>query len=1173
VNKPNCVRVLSLNVCGIVSKLRNPDFVEFINNYDIVCLTETKLDFYDNIHIDGYKLLSQVNRVNCKARSGGICVFIHENLSDYVSIEKGRSECSNCVLWFSVDSIFVKKTFFGVVYIPPESSAYSNIDMFNEIETFLMENVDINNDHICLLGDFNAHTGASNDFVDLNKDILDSCNITLEDISNNVLQILEYCNIPISRSSQDVHHIDNYGKRLLQLCSNCNLFFVNGRVGSDQGIGRTTCNKSVIDYAIVSPILFKNIVDFTVLDFDPILSDVHSPISLNLSSLSSTSDSDTSSYNSGDEENNSESIIGLKPRWVGENAVSFIENIDTDQVNVLLDKLENVDPLNIDFDSVNSLINDCNNVITTAADKASMIFEYKRNQGKYSTKSKTSFKKYFNTDCYMKRREYRKAKKHYKKVRNDNNYNNMVIKSKEYKKTLQKQFKDYQKSFISKLRGLRSTDPKAYWSLLNKNCESGKRVINDVAIDTFHEHFKKLNNPEVDPDTQTNFPLNLHEYNSVINQKITEKEVLDAVKTLKNGKACSSDMILNEFLKNSISKLLPVFVKIFNIVFESGIIPDSWAKGIICPIFKNKGDRANPDNYRGITILSCFGKLFTCILNNRLSCYVENYNVLCEEQAGFRKGYGTVDHIFNLKCLIDLYLARSKKLYCAFIDYKKAFDSVNRTLLWQKLLRCNIDGKMLTVLQNLYKNAKSCVRNSTQCSEFFMCNIGVRQGENLSPLLFSLFLNDLTEFMSHAYNGLTDVCKISHLLFDNEDIEVFFKLYLLLYADDTVIFAETAPELQAALNAMYLYCETWNLKVNASKTNVVIFSKSRQSENSVFKYNGENLSNVEEFQYLGIIFSRKGNFQKNKLRLVQQARKAMFSVLSKARKLCLPVDILLQMFDAMVVPILMYGSEVWGYENNSIIESLHLEFCKYIMKVKKCTPNDIVYGELGRVPLSVSIDARMIGFWQRIISGKNTKISRMLYEIMYNLDKEDVFHFKWLSHISSVLSKNGFGNYWDDQFIPKNVCLSRKIKDQCKESFISDWKLNIFSYPKCINYRIYKTNFGLEKYFSLLPSDLVYSLCKFRCISHKLPIEHGRFLNIDRSDRICDLCSVGEIGDEFHYIFNCNFFNDERKKYIPENVYKVKNVNSFFNLFNSEDKFTLIGLSKFCKIVMSVFHS
>ena len=96
----------------------------------------------------------------------------------------------------------------------------------------------------------------------------------------------------------------------------------------------------------------------------------------------------------------------------------------------------------------------------------------------------------------------------------------------------------------------------------------------------------------------------------------------------------------------------------------------------------------------GSLYLSCFGKLFTSILNNRLNNYLENMNIIAEKQAGFRKGYSTTDHIFNLKCLIDLYLFGGKKLYCSFIDYKKAFDSVNRVYLWQKLINNNIDGKM-----------------------------------------------------------------------------------------------------------------------------------------------------------------------------------------------------------------------------------------------------------------------------------------------------------------------------------------------------------------------------------------------------------------------------------------------------------------------------------------------
>ena len=106
---------------------------------------------------------------------------------------------------------------------------------------------------------------------------------------------------------------------------------------------------------------------------------------------------------------------------------------------------------------------------------------------------------------------------------------------------------------------------------------------------------------------------------------------------------------------------------------------------------------------------------------------------------------------------------------------------------------------MYKIIHSLYANAKSCVPMGRAKSESFVSNVGGRQGENLSPILFSIFLNDLSEFISHAYNGLNDVSEMSKILLSNDEIEVLFKLYVLLYADDTVIFAESKEELQSAL--------------------------------------------------------------------------------------------------------------------------------------------------------------------------------------------------------------------------------------------------------------------------------------------------------------------------------------------------------------------------------------
>ena len=188
------------------------------------------------------------------------------------------SSPSRCVFWFSVDNqLLFTKTLFGVVYIPPENSLYSNIEMFSEIENFLL-NIDCD---YCLLGDFNSHTGNVKEYTEIDGNILDFCHVPDEErLLLNNLHILDECNVPYLRYSQDKHKIDKYGQRLLDLCKSLGLFFVNGRVGSDRCIGNLTCNNSVIDYVLVTPSMFRAITDFNVLHYDPILSDIHKPVCL-----------------------------------------------------------------------------------------------------------------------------------------------------------------------------------------------------------------------------------------------------------------------------------------------------------------------------------------------------------------------------------------------------------------------------------------------------------------------------------------------------------------------------------------------------------------------------------------------------------------------------------------------------------------------------------------------------------------------------------------------------------------------------------------------------------------------------------------------------------------------------------------------------------------------------
>ena len=240
---------------------------------------------------------------------------------------------------------------------------------------------------------------------------------------------------------------------------------------------------------------------------------------------------------------------------------------------------------------------------------------------------------------------------------------------------------------------------------------------------------------------------------------------------------------------------------------------------------------------------------------------------------------------------------------------------------WTKLINQGITGKIVKVIHNMYSNIKSCVFTKGEQSEFLMSNVGVRHGETLSPLRFSLYINDLETFLEQ--NGNT------YISFNMDICERYLKLLVLMYADDTVIFADNATELQKALDNLEKYCTKWKLKVNCLKTKVAIFGKSKaRNERLNFTYNGINLDVVDSFKYLGVSFNFNGNFANWKKELSNQGIRPMFSILSKGWKLNFPIDIMLDLFDKMVEPVITYASEVWGFCNNAVLEKVHLMFCK-----------------------------------------------------------------------------------------------------------------------------------------------------------------------------------------------------------------------------------------------------
>lgn len=204
-------------------------------------------------------------------------------------------------------------------------------------------------------------------------------------------------------------------------------------------------------------------------------------------------------------------------------------------------------------------------------------------------------------------------------------------------------------------------------------------------------------------------------------------------------------------------------------------------------------------------------KLFTTVINNRIEKFCNEHNTISDAQFGFRKGRSTVDAIFVLMSLVEKYLNKNKRLYVIIVDMMKCFDSIDRNGLWLKMYNFGIRGKLLRIVRDMYQKIKSCVKLCSSYSEYFQYAVGLRQGEVMSPLLFSIFVEDIELYLQNNPD--------SGLILDD------IVLILLLFADDMAIIGKSPEEIQELLDLLYLYCNNCGLKVNTTKTKIMVFRK------------------------------------------------------------------------------------------------------------------------------------------------------------------------------------------------------------------------------------------------------------------------------------------------------------------------------------------------------------
>ena len=258
-------------------------------------------------------------------------------------------------------------------------------------------------------------------------------------------------------------------------------------------------------------------------------------------------------------------------------------------------------------------------------------------------------------------------------------------------------------------------DPRRFWSTINQMNNWGKEHANKtdrIKPATWAKYFRSLLNkdcihpPEESLQLNSSNEIKPQTFDPILDRRIEAKELLEAIHQLKSNKAAGPDRVLVEYNKVFAEIQHDVLLKIVRQIFSKHIYPSVWNLNLLKPIYK-KGEADDPDNFRGLAIGSAFAKRFSVILLKRLNKYIEDKHLISTRQIGFMKGSRTSDHIFLLQTIIEKVVRKNKnKLYAVFIDFKKAYDTIDREKRFSRLTALGINGTFLRNIISMYKDTK-----------------------------------------------------------------------------------------------------------------------------------------------------------------------------------------------------------------------------------------------------------------------------------------------------------------------------------------------------------------------------------------------------------------------------------------------------------------------------------
>ena len=1072
--------------------------------------------------IDGYRWVG-LNRCNlhCKAPkgSGGVGLLIKNSLYTDYRIEIIDNTMDG-ILGVKFANKLTDYTFvIFSCYLPPEGSPWGRdaSSFFTHLLTQIYLHYDADAMFVC--GDFNARIGSAPDF---DKDL---------------------DNVPPKLCVDSIQN--QHGKSFIEFLIDCKFCVLNGRFNKESNdyTFRSTRGHSVVDYICVPHDVYKRCSDFRIISCNDIvengglvsLQDEHCKIPdhgfLIFDFITSEQEENTNSKVQDKQFNPNGTGKKFKLRCIPPSFMTSV-NVRTSLLNLI----RIIETCRESQENIDRTYSELCTIITSEMECNIPKFDWsKRSRKKFRT-----HKPYWNNELTELWRKMREKEKLYLKHKRNKNIlkHRSFIDYKYAQKELDRRMRFFRRKYDYDLaisvEHFSSKNPKQFWEELKslgpkrKNkipveCYTDSGTVTnepDYVKNAWKSEFSNLYNP---PSTSTEFDIDflqhaiesvnfaennmldpLRDHNAFLNRPLELSEIKDVIKKAKNGKSAGADEIPYEVLKYDC--VIEVIHRLFMLCFESNIIPTVWRQAIICPILKDSNsDPRIPLHYRGISLLSTIYKMYSSVLNNRLISYLEDNNLLVDEQNGFRRDRSCADHVFTLNSIVQ----NRKETFVAFIDLQKAFDTVDRNLLRFSLLSNGIDGDFYNAIKSIYGNTSSCVKINDLHTDWFQTTAGVRQGDNLSPTLFALFINDLAKEIKEMNNGI----EIGNM-----------NLSILLYADDIALLADSTENMQKILDTVSKWCRKWRLCINMKKSAVVHFRKKGPRNEFKFRLQGNVLQYSSDYKYLGVIFNEKLNFQNNANTLAKAGGRALGGMISKIHSY---KDIGISTFEKLflncVAPVLDYCSEVWGLRNYHCIEMVQNRALRYYLGVHRFTPLHALHGEFGwKLPYHRH-NINAIRYWNRLVIMDDDRITKQVF----NWDFCQCNNHNWSSQIKLLFDSLDFEHIYRDLL----VCDITEFENRLLIKFENGWLEKIKELPKLRLYKEIKRNFSTENYIKMnIPKYHRSILAQFRCGILPIRIETGRYRGEAWDERLCIFCSSDEIEDECHFLLNCTQYSNLRSE-------------------------------------------